>query len=118
MLGVYVCVFRREKWNQNLHLINKKLISDPRLWSNFENTCFFIKIFCGAFKKSVAYFCAKPLSVNLSGVREWNNLYPFVEIVRIPEALDYYRDQGLGFFKYIYNKNYSLRNFLIILQKF
>ena len=42
LLGVYVCVFRREKWNQNLHLINKKLISDPRLWSNFENTCFFL----------------------------------------------------------------------------
>ena len=34
-----------------------------------------------------------------------------MEIVRLPEALDYYRSKGLGFFKYIYTKNYSMRNF-------
>ena len=111
LLGIYVCAFRREKWEQNLHVIDKKLIRDPRLWSNFENTCFFIKIFCEAFRESKAYFCAKPLSVNLSGVREWNSLYPLVEIVRIPEALDYYRSKGMSITQYIYNKNYALRNF-------
>jgi len=31
--------------------------------------------------------------------------------VRIPEALDYYRSKGLGFFKYISAKNFALRNF-------
>ena len=36
---------------------------------------------------------------------------PFVEIVRIPEALDFYRSKGLSFTKYIVNKNYALRNF-------
>lgn len=111
LLGVYLCVFRKRKWDKNLHVIDKKLIKDKRSWSNFENTCFFIKIFCEAFSNSKAYFCAKPLSVNLYGVREWYNLYPLVEIVRIPEALDYYRSKGLGFFQYIINKNYSLRNF-------
>ena len=111
LLGFYVNAFRRKLWNENLHVINKKLMKDPRTWSNFDNTCFFIKIFCEAFKNSKAFFCAKPLSVNLSGVREWNDLYPFVEIVRIPEALDYYRSKGLSFFQYIYSKNYSLRNF-------
>ena len=39
------------------------------------------------------------------------DLYPLVEIVRLPEALDYYRSKGLGFFKYIYTKNYAMRNF-------
>ena len=73
--------------------------------------CFFNKVFSEAFNNSKAYFCAKPLSVNLFGVREWGDLYPFVEIVRIPELLDYYRSKGLGFFQYIYSKNYSLRNF-------
>jgi glycosyltransferase involved in cell wall biosynthesis len=111
LLGVYVCVFRKKKWDQNLHVIDRKLIKDNRVWSNFENTCFFIKVFCEAFKNSDAYFCSKPQSVNLSGVREWNNLYQMVEIVRIPEALDYYRSKGLNFFSYIYNKNYALRNF-------
>jgi glycosyltransferase involved in cell wall biosynthesis len=111
MLGVFVCVFRRKKWEKNLHVIDKKLVKDPRSWSNFDNTCFFIKVFCEAFRNSKAFFCAKPLSVSLFGIREWGNLYPLVEIVRIPEALDYYRSKGLGFFQYIYTKNYALRNF-------
>ena len=46
LLGIFVCVFRRKKWNQNLDVIDKKLIKDPKTWSNFENTCFFIKVFC------------------------------------------------------------------------
>ena len=111
LLGIFVCVFRRIKWKENLHVIDKQLIKDSKSWSNFENTCFHIKIFCEAFSNSKAYFCAKPLSVTLIGIREWGNLYPLVEIVRIPEALDYYRSKGLGFFQYIYSKNYSLRNF-------
>ena len=111
LLGIFVCVFKRDKWNKNLDVIDQKLMKDPRSWSNFENTCFFIKIFCSAFKNSKTYFCAKPLSVNLLGIREWSSLYEFVEIVRIPEALDYYRSQGLGFFKYLKSKNYALRNF-------
>ena len=86
-------------------------IKDKESWSNFENTCFHIKIFCKAFKNSTSYFYSKPLSVNLYGVREWSDIYPLVEIVRIPEALDYYRSKGLNYFQYIYEKNYSLRNF-------
>ena len=111
LLGVFVCVFRRDQWNRHQNVIDKKLIKDVRTWANFENTCFFIKIFCAAFSKSDAFFCAKPLTVSLHGVREWGNLYPMVEIVRIPEALDYYRSKGLSLFKYIKNKNYALRNF-------
>ncbi len=111
LLGVFVCVFRRDKWVENQHVIDKKLIKDNRIWSNFENTCFFIKIFCAAYSKSDAYFCAKPLSVSLHGIREWSDIYPMVEIVRIPEALDYYRSKGLSFRNYVINKNYALRNF-------
>lgn len=111
LLGIFVCVFKRNKWDKNLNVIDKKLMKDPRSWSNFENTCFFIKIFCAAFKNSKAYLCSKPLSVNLEGIREWSSLYEFVEIVRIPEAIDYYRSQGLSFFKYLKSKNYALRNF-------
>ena len=93
------------------YVLNLKNMRDKRVWSNFDNTAFFIKVFCEAFGKSNAYFCSKPLSVNLSGVREWSDLYPLVEIVRLPEALDYYRSRGLGLFQYIYSKNYSMRNF-------
>ena len=34
-----------------------------------------------------------------------------IEIVRLPEMLDYYRSRGLGFKRYILNKNFALRNF-------
>ena len=111
LLGIFVCAFKRKKWNENLNVINKKLIKDPRVWSNFENTCFFIKVFCAAFKNSKAYVCSRPLSVSLQGVREWGSLYEFVEIVRIPEILDYYRSIGLNYFKYLKIKNFALRNF-------
>ena len=63
------------------------------------------------FKNSKAYFKSEPLSVNLSGGRDWKNKYYFLEIVRFPEMLDYYRSKGLGFFRYIYCKNFALRNF-------
>ena len=56
-------------------------------------------------------FVLKPLSVNLIGVREWSHLYPLIEIIRIPEAIDYYRSQGLSYYQYWINKNYALRNF-------
>jgi len=111
LLGFYVNCFRRKLWKKNLHVIDYKLMKDPKTWSNFENTAFFIKIFCAAFKNSKVFFCGKPLSVNLSGIRGWDDLYPFVEIVRLPEALDYYRSKGLNFYQYVYSKNYSLRNF-------
>lgn len=111
LLGFYVNAFRRELWCNNLNVINKKLMKTSGTWSTFDNTCFFIRIFCSAFKNSNAFICAKPLSVNLSGFREWSNLYPFVEIVRLPEALDYYRSEGMNFWQYAYTKNYSLRNF-------
>ncbi len=111
LLGFYVNAFRRDLWSKNLNVINRKLMKTPGTWSTFDNTCFFIKIFCSAFKNSKAFICARPLSVNLSGVREWSDLYPFVEIVRLPEALDYYRKRGMNFWQYIFTKNYSLRNF-------
>ena len=58
LLGIFVCVFKRKKWEKNLHVIDNKLIKDKRTFSNFENTCFFIKVFCEAFSNSNAYICA------------------------------------------------------------
>ena len=117
LLGIFLTIFRREMFMKNMNVINQDLIKDKRLWSNFDNTAPHTKIFANAFSKSKAYFYAKPLSVNLNGVREWANLYAFVEIVRIPELLDYYRSKGLNFFQYIYCKNFALRNFLNFFTK-
>ena len=117
LIGIFLSVFNRKLWLEGLKCINRKNIEDTRVWSNFDNTCLNAKIISTMFHDKKSFICAKPLSVNLIGVREWGNLYDFVEIVRIPELIDYYRTQGLGFWKYIYCKNYSLRNFFNFFTK-
>ena len=111
LLGNFLNIFKRQMWLDNTDCLDKELLNDKRVWSNFDNTCAHIKIYANAFKNSKAFFTSKALTVNGYGVREWIDLYDFIEIVRLPEMLDYYRSRGLGFFKYIRNKNYALRNF-------
>jgi len=117
LLGIFLSVFNRQKWKDNLKIIDQKLIKDTRTYSTFENTCPHVKIFASAFSNSKAFFQAEPLSVNLQGQREWKDLYPFIEIIRIPEILEFYRKNGLSFFRYFYCKNFALRNFVNYLVK-
>lgn len=112
LIGNFVNVFKREMWINNLNCLNKKNLFDTRLWSNFDNTCGPLKIYANAFKNSKAYFFAKALTVNTYNVREWSLMYPYIEIIRLPEALDYYRSRGLNLKSYLINKNYALRNFV------
>ena len=117
LLGLYLSVFRRSKWNKNLGILNKKDLTKSGTFSSFENTCPHVKVFSKAFSKSKAYIFSGGLTVNLSGRREWSNLYSFIESMRIPEALDYYYKFGLPLKKYIYCKNRALINFLPALIK-
>ena len=111
LIGIFLSIFKRDKWLDGLKYINQQDIKDTNVWSNFDNTCLNAKIISTVFKNEKSFICSKPLSVNLIGEREWVRLYEFIEIVRIPELIDYYRSQGMGFGKYIYCKNYALRNF-------
>ncbi len=111
LIGIFLSVFKRDKWIQNLDVLNQKEIEDVSTWSNFDNTCTHPKVLSSAFKNSKAYICSKPLSINLVGEREWFSLYNFIEIVRIPELLDYYRSLGMPLLKFLYCKNFALRNF-------
>jgi len=111
LIGIYLNLFNTKKWIESMGIINKENIKDTRVWSNFDNTCLHPIIIANAFKNSKAYICAEPLSINLIGEREWGSLYEFVEIIRIPELLDYYRTQGLSLKRYLYCKNFALRNF-------
>jgi glycosyltransferase involved in cell wall biosynthesis len=117
LLGIYLSIFRTSKFQDNINIINYKLINDKNIFSNFENTAPHVKVFAKSFCKSKAYLVSEPLTVNLSGAREWHKLWDFIEIIRIPEALDEYRKNGLNFFNYHYYKNYSLKNFLPALFK-
>tara|TARA_B100001063_G_scaffold222431_1_gene228894 strand:- start:1362 stop:2375 length:1014 start_codon:yes stop_codon:yes gene_type:complete len=111
LIGIFLSIFNRDKWLDGLKCINEQDIKDTNIWSNFDNTCLNAKIISTVFKNEKSFICSRPLSVNLIGEREWVSLYEFIEIVRIPELIDYYRSQGMGLLKYIYCKNYALRNF-------
>jgi len=111
LIGIFLSVFNREQWLKHLHVLDSKQIEDPNLWSNFDNTCTHPKVLSSAFKNSNAYICTEPQSINLIGEREWFSLYEFVEIVRIPELINFYRSLGMPVTKYLKCKNFSLRNF-------
>ncbi len=117
LISIFVCVFNHKMWLEGLDCVSQEDIHDTRVWSNFDNTCFNGKIISTVFKDKKSFICAQPLSVNLIGEREWVSMYDFIEIVRIPELLDYYRSQGMNFWRYIYCKNYALRNFFNFFTK-
>ncbi|WP_114651969.1 glycosyltransferase family 2 protein [Polynucleobacter necessarius] len=105
-------VFRRDSWIRNTNVLDAKALLDKRTFSHFDNTFPHIKIFAKAFSKSQAYFNAEPLSVCVSGAREWSDLNPLVMSVRLIDALKEYRNNGLPYWKYVYCKNDALKYFI------
>ena len=73
-------VFKKSKWDDNVHRLNKKKIRNKLLFSNLDNTFPHVKIFSYAFKDSKAFYHSLPLTINLHGVREWVSLYPIVKV--------------------------------------
>lgn len=112
MLGIFLTIYKREKFIKNFYILDKKELNDARQWSTIDNTAPHVKVFTHAFKNSVCYIQAKPLSVSLFGEKEWSDKYPFIEIIRIPDILDNYRRHGLPFLKYIQCKNFILKKFI------
>lgn len=115
--GMFLSIFKRRMWLDNINVLNNKAINDTRVFSHFDNTFPHVKIFSVAFSNSRAFFYENPLSVCLSGAREWSPMNPLVTSVRLVEALDEYRKNGLNFFQYVYCKNKALSNFIPHLVK-
>ena len=110
---VYSFQFLEKKnWDENTSVLDKNAIQDNRIFSHFDNTFPHIKIFSRAFANSDAYFNSIPLNVCLTGAREWSHMSPLIMSVRLVEALDEYRKNGLSFWQYVYCKNYALKNFI------
>ncbi len=110
--GMYLSVFRRANWARNVDALDATAICDSRVFSHFDNTFPHVKIFSRAFAHSRAFFSANPLSVCLTGAREWTPMYPLVKSVRLVEALEEYRKNGLPFGRYLRCRNYALRTFI------
>ncbi len=118
LLGMFLNVFRRKKWKENLDQIDMDKIKDTRIMSNIYNTFPHNIIFAKAFNKSKAFFQSRPLSIALYGERNWwKDLYPFVEAVRIPELIDVYRKNGMSYIRYLICKNFAARKLLFNLIK-
>ena len=111
-LGIFLSIFRTKMWSESKFIVDLDKISETDFYTNIYNTFPHLIIFSRAFKNSKAYAQSKPLSINLIGEREWADMYPFVEAVRIPQVLDLYRINGLPFTKYIVEKNYASRRIL------
>jgi glycosyltransferase involved in cell wall biosynthesis len=110
--GMFLSVFRRRNWLRHVDALDQTAVCDPRTFSHFDNTFPHVKIFARAFASSKAFFSAKPLSVCLTGAREWAPKYPLVASVRLVEALEEYRRNGLPFLQYLRCRNYALKNFV------
>ncbi|WP_440694031.1 glycosyltransferase family 2 protein [Candidatus Pelagibacter sp. HIMB1695] len=109
--GVFLSIFKREKWINNLSCINVNKITIENSFSNLDNTFPHIKIFANAFVNSKAYFNSEPLVVCLNDVREWLVFYPFIRSIVLVEALKEYKKNGLSYLNYFICKNAILSNF-------
>jgi glycosyltransferase involved in cell wall biosynthesis len=110
--GMFLAVFKREMWQQNVYKLDTNAIQDMRTFSHFDNTFPHVRIFANAFSRSMAYFHTQPLSVCLTGAREWSPMYPLIHSVRMVEALEIYRQNGLSLGQYLYCRNFALNNFI------
>jgi glycosyltransferase involved in cell wall biosynthesis len=110
--GISLSVFRRRGWIENAGVLDSNALYDERVFSNFDNTYPHIKIFAKAFAKSKAYFHSTPLSVCLSGAREWAPMSSYIRSVRLVNGVDEYRKNGLPYLKYLRYKNRALRAFI------
>jgi glycosyltransferase involved in cell wall biosynthesis len=118
--GIYLCVFKKNLWNEGLAILNQENVNDLNTFSTFENTFPHIKVFAFAYKNSMAYYSKDCYTINLHGVREWSNYYPLIRCVRLPEALKEYKKNGLPFTKfYMYSNQIAIDfvpNFLYMLK--
>ena len=110
--GMYLSVFKRKNWIESVYIIDDKSLISKNIFSHFDNTFPQIKIFSKAFSKSKAYFNSNPLIVSLTGAREWAPMYPFIRSVRLIEALNEYKKNGLSSYNYHLCRNYALRTFI------
>ena len=60
LIGFYVNCFNRKMWNKNLHILNLKNMKDTRVWSNLDNTAFFIKVFVQHLENQKLIFVLRP----------------------------------------------------------
>lgn len=113
--GMFCSIFKRQVWLENSNALDAAMITDQPLFSNLDNTFPHLKIWGQGFIKKQAYFNAEPLVVSVVGYREWAKTESLVRAIRIPEALDWYRQNGLSYSRHFACKNYAMRNYAALM---
>ena len=111
--GIYLSVFRRSLWLANTGCLDATALCDDRLLSHPDNSFPHVKIYANAFSQSLAYFSAEPASVCLTGAQEWAPMGPLILSIRLPEALEEYKNNGLKWYSYFHCRNAVLSNFFL-----
>jgi glycosyltransferase involved in cell wall biosynthesis len=110
--GMFLSAFRKSKWDVMVDRLDSRAIHSGQTFSHFDNTFPHLKIFSHAFSNSLAYFNPEPLNVCLTGAREWSPMEPLVRNVRLIEALELYKKNGLPLIQYHLCRNFALSNFI------
>lgn len=111
--GIYLSVFKRNKWNKEVGQLSTCEPYEERQFTNLWSTFPHLIVFATAFSNSKSYISAEPHIITHEGAREWAPLYPIVRTLRLLEALDVYRANGLPIFHYIIFKNKLLKYFCL-----
>tara|TARA_B100000965_G_scaffold28469_1_gene21083 strand:- start:645 stop:1685 length:1041 start_codon:yes stop_codon:yes gene_type:complete len=110
--GMFLSVFRKSNWDDFRDVLDEKAIESKDTFSHFDNTFPHVKIFASAFSNSIAYFNSNPMNICLTGAREWAPMEPLVRNIRLIEALDAYKKNGLPTLQYFLCRNFALSNFI------
>ena len=111
--GIYLSVFRRNNWNKEVGQLSAYELYEEKKFTNLQTTFPHLIVFATAFSDSKSYHSAVPHIITQEGAREWAPLYPIVRTLRLLEALDVYRANGLSIFHYIIFKNKLLKYFCL-----
>jgi glycosyltransferase involved in cell wall biosynthesis len=103
--GIFLSIFRRKDWLENIDCLDYNFSDNLIHFRNLDTTFPHSKIFANTFMGKNAYFCSKPLSVAVSGLRSWSEYYPLIRTFRLLDLLDEYRKNGLSKVQYFRNKN-------------
>ena len=109
--GMFLSIFNRQMWESNKSCIKEDSSRSQIKFSDLDSTFPHSKIFARAFMRSDAYLLSEPLVVAVSGVREWVEFYPFIRTFRLMDLLMEYKQNGLPYFIYWKNKNFTVKYF-------
>jgi glycosyltransferase involved in cell wall biosynthesis len=111
--GIYLAVYRRNKWNNEVRQLSAYDLYEKNQFANLQTTFPHLIVFAAAFSKSKSYYSSVPHIITHGGAREWAPSYPIVRTFRLLEALDVYRANSLPIFHYIVFKNILLKYFFL-----